>query len=103
MGGIAPPLRRHDHAGADQRADVRGECHYYLDYGVWGYPLLEADYAQHFTEALFGRRHTFTFERSARSDEVTLRFCPRNRKQSGLEGTLQIGVDGRFISARWQY
>lgn len=79
------------------------ERHYYWDYGVWGYPPLEADYAQHFTEALFGSRHTFTFDHSARNDEVVLHFCPRHRKQSGLEGTLRIGADGSFVSARWTY
>lgn len=79
------------------------ERHYYWDYGVWGYPVLEADYAQHFTEALFGARHTFTFDRTAGSDAVVLRFCPRNRKQSGLEGTLRLEADASLVSARWQY
>lgn len=79
------------------------ERHYYWDYGVWGYPALEAHYAQHFTEALFGSRHTFAFDHSTRNDEVVLRFCPRNRKHSGLEGTLRIGADGSLVSARWTY
>ena len=72
------------------------------DYGVWQYPLLDADYAQHFIEPGFGERHTLS-ERPAADGETVLVFCPRDRRRPGLEGTLRIARDGSPVSARWVF
>lgn len=78
--------------------------HFFREYGLWEYPKLEADYAAHFADPLFGARHSFTIlDSGASTGETVLQFCPRDRRRSGLEGTLRIASDGSFIAARWRF
>ena len=35
--------------------------------------------------------------------EVILAFCPRDRRRTGIEGTMQIMSDSGFIAAVWSY
>jgi hypothetical protein len=80
---------------------LRGK-HHSWDYGIWRYPLLEADYAQHFAEPRFGKYHTFTVL-SDLSGERAIQFCPRDRSRTGLEGVLRLDARGSFVSARWTF
>jgi hypothetical protein len=73
-------------------------------YAQWQYAPLETDIAHHFTEALFGQLHVFSF--AATTDgERTIRFCPRIRDRSRpeIEGSLTIGADTAFLDADWKY
>lgn len=80
------------------------ESHNFKDYGVWAYPALTREYAEHFAEAVFGERHTLAVVSvGPDSLEAVLAFCARDRRQTGLDGTLRIGEDGTFLSARWMF
>lgn len=72
------------------------------DYGIWTYPVLDADYVQHFVEPMFAQRHAFSVMRDA-DEETQLVFCPIDRKRSGLEGALRIAPDGSPVSVRWRF
>lgn len=72
------------------------------DYGIWGYSSLWSNYTGHFAEPSFTERHTLSVLASD-SREFTLAFCPKSRRETGLEGTLRLGRDTSFIAARWSY
>lgn len=73
-------------------------------YAAWQYPPLESYYLSHFAEDLFGERHTLSIIRES-SDEVVLRYCPRERSNRGqrIEGTLTFASDGALLQATWKY
>lgn len=73
------------------------------DLGRWGYMDLAGGYAQHFSEARFGDRHTFTELPAGADGERTLRLCARDRTRTGVDGTLRLAGDGSFVAARWTF
>ena len=80
------------------------ERHTDTDFGIWSYPALAREYAEHFAEATFGERHTLRIvAMDSASQSSTLSFCARDRRQSGLDGVLRIGADGSLTSARWRF
>lgn len=96
--------------GARQGIVARGYVHplagshSFKDYGIWAYPALAREYAEHFAEALFGERHVFAVVSiGPDSLEAVLAFCAKDRRQTGLDGTLRIGEDGTLLSARWMF
>lgn len=72
------------------------------DFGIWSYSSLWSSYTGHFAEPSFTDRHTLSVLASD-SREFTLAFCPRSRRETGLEGTLRLARDSSFIAARWSY
>lgn len=71
-------------------------------FGGWRYPAIEAELAGHFATERFAERHTLAVVvRTASS--VTLRFCARERRGDGLDGTLQLSERDGFVEARWRY
>jgi hypothetical protein len=72
------------------------------DFGVYWYAPLAAEYAEHFADSLFGAFHTFSIV-SEETSESIIAYCPKDRRYSGLEGTLRISTDGEFVEARWRY
>lgn len=70
------------------------------EFGAWGYPALYAELAGYFADELFAAHHTFRFT-SDRAGALALRFCARNRRASGLDGTLRLDDAGSLVEARW--
>lgn len=78
--------------------------HTSTEFGVWAYPALTREYAEHFAEAVFGERHNFSaVSVGPDSLEAVLAFCARDRRHTGLDGILRISEDGSFLSARWRF
>jgi hypothetical protein len=73
-------------------------------FGIWRYPPLEHRHAEHFAEDLFGSLQTLSFAKDRAEDDFSvLVFCGRDRKRSGIDGTIQLGADSSFLMARWRY
>lgn len=70
--------------------------------GGWRYPALDAELAGHFASVEFGDAHTFALAGSTASFSE-LQFCARDRRKSGLDGTLYVSDGDGFRGARWRY
>ncbi|HRQ77379.1 MAG TPA: hypothetical protein PLY94_02185 [Gemmatimonadaceae bacterium] len=71
-------------------------------FGGWRYPAIEAELAGHFATDSFAVGHTIAVvARTAAS--VTLRFCARDRRGTGLDGTLLLSERDGFVEARWRF
>jgi hypothetical protein len=73
-------------------------------FGIWKYPTLQHFHAEHFAEDVFGSLQTLSFAKDgADEDASVLVFCGRDRKRSGIDGTIKLGADSSFLVARWRY
>lgn len=78
--------------------------HIYEELGIWQYASLEISRAEHFAEELFGARQTISFAKGAERPEARVFvFCTRDRKATGVDGTLRLGADSSFLDARWRF
>lgn len=78
------------------------DSHQHEMFGLWAYPALEAELAGHFVTASFGEAHSF--ERvSVGASFVVIRFCARDRRLTGLDGTLRLDSNNALLDARWRY
>ena len=76
--------------------------HQHEMFGLWAYPALDAELAGHFVTPGFGEAHSF--ERvSVGPAFVVLRFCARDRRRPGLDGTLRLDSTNALLDARWRY
>jgi hypothetical protein len=71
-------------------------------YEAWGYPPLEADFATHFVDPVFGELHRFTLEEKTGSG-TTLRFCPAEDDKPTIRGVLRLGPDTSLVLAEWSF
>ncbi len=71
-------------------------------YEAWGYPPLEADFAVHFGDEVFGEQHRFTME-GERDGGWIVRFCPKDPDDPHIRGILQIGGDTLLKVAEWSF
>lgn len=71
------------------------------DYEAWTYPHLDGRHAYHFATEDFGRLNLFAVV-SRDAEGTVLAFCSRGTSPS-IEGTLNMGTDGWFISAGWKF
>ncbi len=78
------------------------DVHGFELFGGWRYPAVEAELAGHFASPGFAESHSFAMA-SRDASVVTLRFCGRNRRESGLDGTLRLSEREGFIEARWRF
>jgi len=78
------------------------EMHTFELFGGWRYAAVEAELAGHFASAGFADAHTFVLSASTNA-VTTLRFCARDRRRNGLDGTLQLSETDGFIEARWRF
>ncbi|MCH7892516.1 MAG: hypothetical protein IH921_13530 [Gemmatimonadetes bacterium] len=85
--GYAFPIRRIDAGKA---------------YDSWVYPPLEADFAPHFVDDLFGERHRFVVEHEG-PDGWTLTYCPKKDKKPSIKGTIALARDTTFTSVEWLF
>lgn len=69
---------------------------------AWGYPPLEADFAVHFGQEVFGKQHRFTVE-AERNDGWYIRFCPKDRDEPSISGILHISTDTLLKVAEWSF
>ena len=76
--------------------------HTYDDFGIWWYPDLHAEMAGAFADSSFAAHHTFTPQARTSTYRV-IRFCARDRKRPGLDGTLRIDASDSFVDARWTF
>lgn len=71
-------------------------------FGGWRYPAIEAELSGHFATERFAEGHTLALVARTASS-VTLRFCARDRRGDGLDGTLLLSERDGFAEARWRY
>jgi hypothetical protein len=67
----------------------------------WKYLKLQSYMTQHFLDAIFGDRHTFSIV-SRKDAETVIGFCPRKSDPS-ISGTLVVRSDMTLISATWRF
>ncbi len=68
----------------------------------WGYPPLDADFATHFIDEVFGRMHRLSIVEE--DDEGwLLRFCPKDQDRPSIEGFFQIAPDSFLVMAEWSF
>lgn len=96
--------------GEDRKIAARGYVwmiegnHAREDVGIWDYPRLQHYHAEHFAEELFGAKQTPSFLKGPPDpDAIVLVFCGRDRKESGIDGTLRLDADSSFLDARWRF
>lgn len=74
------------------------------EFGIWKYPVLQHFHAEHFAEDVFGSLQTLSFAKDDGDEDASvLVFCGRDRKRSGIDGTIQLDADSSFLVARWRY
>lgn len=78
------------------------EMHSFELFGGWRYAAIDAELAGHFASPGFADAHTFALSASANT-VTTLRFCARDRRRNGLDGTLQLSESEGFVEARWRF
>lgn len=71
-------------------------------FGAWRYPAIEAELAGHFATEDFAAAHAFK-EISRTATGITPRFCARDRRGSGLDGTLLLSERDGFVEVRWRF
>lgn len=76
--------------------------HNYELFGGWRYPAVEAELSGHFATDTFAAAHTLAFATRTESS-VAIRFCARDRRATGLDGTMQLSDAEGFVEARWRF
>ncbi len=71
-------------------------------YDSWVYPPLDADFAPHFVDDLFGDRHRFVVEHES-SEGWTLEYCPKKDNKPNIKGTITLARDTTFASIEWLF
>ena len=71
-------------------------------FGGWRYPAIEAELAGHFATDSFAVGHAIAIAARTPST-VTLRFCARDRRGTGVDGTLLLSERDGFVEARWRF
>lgn len=71
-------------------------------YDSWVYPPLEADFAPHFVDELFGERHRMIVKDEGQ-DGWSLGYCPKKDKKPSIKGTIVLAPDTSFTSVEWSF
>jgi hypothetical protein len=69
-------------------------------YDSWVYAPLEADFAPHFVDEVFGDRHRFVIDDEG-PDGWLLAYCPRNDGKPSIKGTITLARDTTFAAVDW--
>ena len=69
-------------------------------YDSWVYPPLEADFAPHFVDDLFGDRNRLIVD-DVREDGWSLAYCPEKDDKPGIKGIIELARDTTFVSVEW--
>ncbi len=71
-------------------------------YDSWVYAPLDADFAPHFVDDLFGERHRLVVEHEG-PEGWTLRYCPKKDNKPSIKGTIALARDTTFKSVEWLF
>ena len=71
-------------------------------YDSWVYPPLEADFAPHFVDDVFGERHRFVIDDEG-PDGWLLAYCPKDTGKPSIKGTITIARDTTFAAVDWLF
>ncbi len=71
-------------------------------YDSWVYPPLEADFAPHFVDEVFGERHRFVIEDEG-PDGWLLAYCPKDTGKPSIKGTITLARDTTFAAVDWLF
>ena len=71
-------------------------------YDSWVYAPLDADFAPHFVDDLFGERHRFVVEHEG-SDGWSLAYCPKKDDKPSIKGSIALARDTTFASIEWLF
>ena len=71
-------------------------------YDSWVYPPLEADFAPHFVDDVFGERHRFVIEDEG-PDGWQLAYCPKDTGKPSIKGTITLARDTTFAAVDWLF
>jgi hypothetical protein len=71
-------------------------------YDSWVYPPLEADFAPHFADEVFGDRHRFVIDEEG-PDGWRLAYCPKDVSKPSIKGTITLARDTTFASVDWLF
>ncbi len=71
-------------------------------YDSWVYAPLDADFAPHFVDDLFGERHRLVVEYEG-PEGWTLAYCPKKDNKPSIKGTLALARDTTFRSIEWLF
>jgi hypothetical protein len=89
-------IDREGYAFAIRRLDGGGP------YDSWVYPPLEADFAPHFVDEVFGDRHRFVIDDEG-PDGWLLAYCPKDTGKPSIKGTITLARDTTFSSVDWLF
>ena len=71
-------------------------------YDSWVYAPLDADFAPHFVDDLFGELHRMVLEHEG-PEGWTLRYCPKRDNKPTIKGTIALARDTTFKSVEWLF
>lgn len=72
-------------------------------YDSWVYPPLEADFAPHFVDEVFGERHRFVIDDEG-PDGWLLAYCPKDGgDKPSIKGTITLARDTSFAAIDWLF
>jgi hypothetical protein len=71
-------------------------------YDSWVYPPLEADFAPHFVDEVFGERHRFVIDEEG-PDGWQLAYCPKDTGKPSIKGTITLARDTTFAEIDWLF
>ena len=71
-------------------------------YDSWVYPPLEADFAPHFADDVFGERHRFVIDDEG-PDGWQLAYCPKDTGKPSIKGTITLARDTTFAEVDWLF
>ena len=71
-------------------------------YESWVYPPLEADFAPHFIDELFGERHYLRILEES-SEGWRLSFCPKDDSDPSISGSMSLAPDTTVVAVRWTH
>ncbi len=71
-------------------------------YDSWVYPPLEADFAPHFVDEVFGERHRFVIDNEG-PDGWLLAYCPKDTGKPSIKGTITLARDTTFVAVDWLF
>jgi hypothetical protein len=71
-------------------------------YDSWVYAPLDADFAPHFVDDLFGERHRLVVEHEG-PEGWTLAYCPKKDNKPSIKGTIALARDTTFKSIEWLF
>ena len=71
-------------------------------YDSWVYPPLEADFAPHFVDEVFGERHRFVIDEEG-PDGWQLAYCPKDTGKPSIKGTITLARDTTFAEVDWLF